>query len=90
MIIKNLSQFKKWLAKGKQIQFIENTIKPERANGQIREVDKVQTNSFTTLIDGKDSWLDIPKATDMKFNDDGTIDVYLKSEFWLKIKPILT
>lgn len=90
MMIKNLSQFKKWLQKGNKIQFVENTIKPEMANGQIREVNKVQTNSFTTLVNGKDSWLDFPKAKEIKFNEDQTIDFLDKQgKYWLKIKPVL-
>ncbi|QWU14400.1 hypothetical protein SAMN04487895_101709 [Paenibacillus sophorae] len=88
-MIKNMSQFKKWLEKGKQIQFIENTMKPEMAGGQVREINKVQTNAITTLVNGNDSWLDIPKAKDTKFNEDGTIDIYLNGKFWLKIKPII-
>ncbi|ASA22726.1 hypothetical protein [Paenibacillus donghaensis] len=89
MTIKNMSQFKKWLEKGKEIQFIENTMKPEMAGGQIREINKVQTNAITTLVNGRDSWLDIPKAKDTKFNEDGTIDIYLNGNYWLKIKPII-
>jgi len=90
MTIKNLSQFKKWLSKGNKIQFLENTMKPEMANGQIREVNIVQTNSFTTLVGEKDSWLEFPKAKELMFNSDGTIDFINKhdGEMWLKIKPL--
>lgn len=92
MSIKNLSQFKKWLETGKEIQFIENTIKPEMAGGQIRTINKVQTNAITTLVNGKDSWLEFPKASQIAFNEDGTIDFNNFSKdgsFWLKIKPII-
>lgn len=88
-MIKNLSQFKKWAAPGKRIHFIENNIKPDWA-GEIREIAHVQTNCLTTWRNGKKSWLDFPKAKDMVFHEDGTIDFLDKKtgEMLIKMKPL--
>lgn len=101
--MKNLAQFKRWVAKGKEIEFVENRFKGASAELGVRKINKVQTNAFTTItLNGKDSFLDYPKAKHMKFNDDGTIDFLSceKMEFehegvtakegdmWLKIRPI--
>ena len=77
-MIKNLSQLKKALVKGARFQIIEHFIFPER-NGEIREVNVVQTNGIYTIIPdepdsritkanrGKGSWLGFGKASDWTF-----------------------
>lgn len=47
----------------------------------IREVSKVQNNSFAfkTLKDNQEeinSWCDFPKSKDIKFKEDGSVDIY--------------
>lgn len=47
----------------------------------VREVSKVQSNSFAfknTKDNGEvsNSWSDFPKAKDIKFREDGTVEIY--------------
>lgn len=72
-MIQNLNQFKKWLEVGKEIKFIKNVILPEKA-GMTRRITKVQTNGLYTEIEGKNSWLEIPKAKDV-IVEDGKINI---------------
>ena len=77
-MIKNLNQFKKAMVKGARFQVIEHFNFPER-NGEIREVNVVQTNGIYTIIpdepdskitkanNGKGSWFAFGKANDWKF-----------------------
>nr|WP_106780835.1 hypothetical protein [Lysinibacillus timonensis] len=87
MEIKNISQLKKWLGVGKRIQFLYNAHKPATAQGGIREVVKVQTNGFYTDLNGQPMWLEYPRAKDVVFNADGTVDFLIKGIVWLKIRP---
>lgn len=67
-MVKNMSQFKKWLEVGKEVKFIRNAIRPEKA-GMTRKITKVQTNGLYTEIEGKNSWLALPKAKETIFED---------------------
>ena len=47
----------------------------------IREVSKVQSNRFafkTVTVNGEvcDSWSDFPKSKDIRFKEDGTVEIY--------------
>lgn len=102
MTVKNLSQLKKYLEIGLQLQIVENAIKPYH-NGELRTITKVQSNSVKTKKeDNSESWLEWQRARNMRFNADGSIDFLLGEEmrdewlieqqsnegkdYWLKIK----
>lgn len=46
----------------------------------LREVSKVQSNAFAFLIpeSGQNSWCDFPKAKDIEFGEDGSVNIYGK------------
>jgi hypothetical protein len=68
----NLSQLKKWLKQniGKKI-YVSKSPNEKNIGGE-RKIAKVQTQSFmTTDPDGKEWWLEFPKASDMTFSTVG-------------------
>jgi len=91
--MKTLADFKKRIQKGVKLACIFHQASAGRdENGQIklidedrgtREVNIVQTNSFTLLTPQKpeliklvDSWLSYPKASEIKIIDKDTILIY--------------
>lgn len=85
LTIRNLSQLKKALTRGRAFEIVEQFVKPEMS-GQIRRVEVVQTNGIyshaiggcdaetQSMINnwnyGKGSWVSFGKASDWVF--DGT------------------
>ena len=97
MMVKNLSQFKKTMKEGKCFQIIEHFIHPEYS-GTIRKPNIVQTNGMYTInpekLDGKETlanygkgcWMEFGKASDWKFNEDGTIEQMFRGKAIWKIR----
>lgn len=89
-MVKNLSQFKRAMNEGKCFRIIEHFIKPEHS-GEVRKPNIVQTNGMYTINpcdldswetlanNGKGMWIKFGKASDWKFNEDGTIEQYSSS-----------
>lgn len=97
MEIKNLSQLKKALQKGRRFEVVEHYIKPDMTG--IREVSVVQTNGIyskfsnkpsdakeNTCNGGKGYWLSYGKAKDWVF-ENGTC--LLTSTYKDKTEPVL-
>lgn len=80
MRIINLSQLKKALASGHDFKIIEHFVRPE-CNGQIRSVNKMQTNGFYSVVKndpdnryskanrGFGSWCEFGKAAEWLFTE---------------------
>lgn len=100
-MVENLAQLKRYMQVGTRYQMVENVLKPE-TNGEIRIVNKVQTNAISALRNGGDYWLYWQKAKNMRFNSDNTVDFLFGEtvndswarkeqesqgkDYWLKIK----
>lgn len=79
-MVKNLSQFKKALATGRQFEIIEHYLKPQHT-GEIRKANVMQTNGMYSIVTngineeiantvngGKGMWLDFGKASQWVFD----------------------
>ncbi len=102
--MKTISEFKKNLAVGKKLHAINHLTFAGRdekgnvlykdADFGIREVSKVQSNSFALKTTRKDtgevvdSWCSYPRATDCIFNSNGSLTI-LESHDGIKV-PVLT
>lgn len=73
MNIQNLAQFKKALTSGMQIS-ITNHIRPEASRET--HIVRIQSNSFTTDANGKESWIDFPKATRFKAKGGNSVQFF--------------
>lgn len=82
MKIQNLAQFKKALQSGMKIS-IQNHIRPEYSRET--HIVRVQSNSFTTDANGKESWIDFPKATQFKANGTNAVDFFINNAPFLTI-----
>ncbi len=75
--MKTLADFKRALKIGSMWEGFNHYYKTSLG---IREVSKVQSNSFAfkTIKEGveSNSWANFPKAKDIQFKDDGTVDIY--------------
>lgn len=84
MRIKNLSQLKRVFASGAEYRIIEHYVRPE-CNGQVRKINKVQTNGFYSVVKdnpdhryskanhGLGSWCAYGKASEWKFTENTCI-----------------
>lgn len=80
MCVKNLSQLKKAFESGHDFKIIEHFVRPE-CNGQIRHINKLQTNGFYSVVKGDPenrfskanrglgSWCEYGKAADWTFTE---------------------
>ena len=80
MNIRNLSQLKKAFADGHEFKIIEHFNRPE-CNGQIRQITKLQTNGFYSVVkgepgnrwsmanDGKGAWCEFGKTANWLFTE---------------------
>jgi len=76
--MKTLADFKRAIQPGTKWEGFNHYYKSSLG---VREISKVQSNSFafkTVRDNGEvvDSWADFPKAKDIAFNEDGTVDIY--------------
>lgn len=72
--MKTLADFKRALKVGTKWEGFNHYY---QSSFGVRELSKVQSNSFAfKTVEGKDSWIDFPKSKDIKFKDDGTVEIY--------------
>jgi hypothetical protein len=76
--VKTLADFKRALTVGSKWEGFNHYY---QSSFGVREVSKVQSNSFAfKTINSKgeetNSWSDFPKAKDIKFKEDGTVEIY--------------
>lgn len=76
--MKTLADFKRALRVGSKWEGFNHYYQSSLG---VREVSKVQSNSFAfKIVDDKgeerNSWCDFPKAKDIKFKEDGTVEIY--------------
>ncbi len=76
--MRTLADFKRALTLGSKWEAYNHYYK---ASLGVREVSKVQSNSFAFKRvsdngESVNSWCDFPKAKDIKFREDGTVEIY--------------
>jgi hypothetical protein len=82
--MKTLADFKRAMKVGTRWSGYNHLYK---SNMGVREVSKVKSTSFAFRMqkdDGSfvDSWCDFPKAPNIEFMDDGTVNIYAETNYY--------